>query len=86
MTCHPPAPVTVLGLGAMGTALSRAFLAAGHPTTVWNRTRGRADPLRAAGAAVAPDVSAAVAASPLVVVCLLDTPAVDAVLVDAGGA
>jgi 3-hydroxyisobutyrate dehydrogenase-like beta-hydroxyacid dehydrogenase len=86
MTTQPATPVTVLGLGAMGSALARAFLAAGHPTTVWNRSPGRAEPLRAAGAAVAPDVSAAVAASPLVVVCLLDTLAVDAVLVDVGDA
>lgn len=35
-------PVTVLGLGAMGTALATAFLTNGHPTTVWNRTRTRA--------------------------------------------
>lgn len=38
----PPAPVTVLGLGPMGRALASAFLAAGHPVTVWNRTPGRA--------------------------------------------
>ncbi|TDO50358.1 3-hydroxyisobutyrate dehydrogenase-like beta-hydroxyacid dehydrogenase [Kribbella sp. VKM Ac-2571] len=61
-------PVTVLGLGAMGTALARAFLAAGHPTTVWNRTPGRSPELDAARAATAAE---AIAASPLVVVCLL---------------
>ncbi|MCX6462880.1 MAG: NAD(P)-binding domain-containing protein [Pseudonocardiales bacterium] len=83
-TTRTPAPVTVLGLGAMGAALARALLAAGHPTTVWNRTPARADALRAAGAAVAADPAAAVRAAPLVVVCLLDTPAVDAVL-DAAG-
>lgn len=53
---HPPAPaVTVLGLGAMGSALAAATLAAatlaaGHPTTVWNRTPGHAEALAAAGA------------------------------------
>ncbi|WP_327637863.1 NAD(P)-binding domain-containing protein [Kribbella sp. NBC_00482] len=61
-------PVTVLGLGAMGTALARAFLAAGHPTTVWNRTPGRAPELDAVRAATAGE---AIAAGPLVVVCLL---------------
>ena len=61
-------PVTVLGLGAMGTALARAFLAAGHPTTVWNRTPGRSPELDAVRAATAAE---AIAASPLVVVCLL---------------
>ncbi|WP_234436505.1 NAD(P)-binding domain-containing protein, partial [Streptomyces sp. XY511] len=33
--------VTVLGLGPMGRSLAAAFLAAGLPTTVWNRTPGR---------------------------------------------
>lgn len=66
------APVTVIGLGAMGTALARAFLDAGHPTTVWNRTAGRADDLVADGAVLAGSVDAAVAASPMVVICVLD--------------
>ena len=64
-------PVTVLGLGAMGTALARAFLAAGHPTTVWNRTPGRSPELDTLGATRAATAAEAVAASPLVVVCLL---------------
>lgn len=61
-------PVTVLGLGAMGTALARAFLTAGHPTTVWNRTPGRSPELDVVRATTAAE---AIAASPLVVVCLL---------------
>lgn len=65
-------PVTVLGLGAMGTALARAFLSAGHPTTVWNRTPGRAPELDAQlGATRAATAAEAIAAGPLVVVCLL---------------
>lgn len=67
-----PAPVTVIGLGAMGHTLARTFLAAGHPTTVWNRTASRAEDLVAAGATLAGSVAAAVAAGPLVVVSLLD--------------
>src|SRR3954447_27025029 len=68
-------PVTVLGLGAMGSALARAFLAAGHPTTVWNRTPDRSPELDALGAVRARTTTEAVAASPLVVVCLLvDAP------------
>ena len=85
MTAVPP-PVTVLGLGAMGRALARAFLAAGHPTTVWNRSPGRAGDLMAAGATEAPTVAAAIAASPLTVVCVLDRPAVESVFLAAGGA
>ncbi|WP_103954458.1 NAD(P)-dependent oxidoreductase [Nonomuraea solani] len=63
-----PAPVTVIGLGSMGTALAGAFIAAGHPTTVWNRTARKAESLT--GAARATSVEAAVAASPLVITCL----------------
>ncbi|MER5418487.1 NAD(P)-binding domain-containing protein [Streptosporangium roseum] len=40
----------MIGLGPMGRAMAAAFLAAGHPTTVWNRTAGRADELLASGA------------------------------------
>ncbi|SEG82411.1 3-hydroxyisobutyrate dehydrogenase [Thermomonospora echinospora] len=70
----------LLGLGAMGTALARAWLAAGHPPTVWNRTPGRAAPLAAEGARVAGTAAEAVAASDLVVVCLLDDASVGEVL------
>lgn len=63
-------PVTVIGLGSMGRALAGAFVGAGHPTTVWNRTPGKAAPLVAAGAVQAERVADAVAASPLVITCL----------------
>ncbi len=42
-----------VGLGAMGTGMARVLLRAGHRVTVWNRTRERATPLQAEGAAVA---------------------------------
>jgi 3-hydroxyisobutyrate dehydrogenase-like beta-hydroxyacid dehydrogenase len=42
-----------LGLGKMGTAMVRRLLAAGHPVTVWNRTRERAEALADEGARVA---------------------------------
>ncbi|MET7689220.1 NAD(P)-binding domain-containing protein [Streptomyces sp. NPDC005483] len=69
--------VTLLGLGAMGTALARTWLAAGHPLTVWNRTPGRAMPLAAEGANIAGSAAEAVAANTLVVVCLLDDASVE---------
>lgn len=69
-------PVTVLGLGSMGRALARALLAAGHPTTVWNRTPGRADALVAEGAALASTAQQAATASRLVIVSVLDHDAV----------
>jgi 3-hydroxyisobutyrate dehydrogenase-like beta-hydroxyacid dehydrogenase len=73
-------PVTVLGLGPMGQALAGAFLAAGHPTTIWNRTAARGDALVASGAVRAGTAPAAVAAGPLVVACLLNDEAVHEVL------
>ncbi|MFI0373770.1 NAD(P)-dependent oxidoreductase [Actinomadura sp. 1N219] len=62
--------VTVLGLGLMGTALAEALLKNGHSVTVWNRSPGKAEPLAAKGARRAATAAAAVAASPLVIVCL----------------
>lgn len=64
--------VTMIGLGAMGSALARAFLGAGHAVTVWNRNPARMEPLVALGAASAPDPAAAVGASPITVVCIDD--------------
>lgn len=75
--------VTLLGLGAMGAALARTWLAAGHPLTVWNRTPARAAVLAAEGAKVADSAAEAVAANTLVVVCLLDDASVDEALADA---
>ncbi|MGF7031147.1 3-hydroxyisobutyrate dehydrogenase-like beta-hydroxyacid dehydrogenase [Paenibacillus mucilaginosus] len=65
-------PVTVVGLGPMGRALAGAFLRSGHPVTVWNRTAGKAGELVAQGAFLADSLTAAVSASPLVIVCVLD--------------
>lgn len=71
---------TVLGVGEMGFALARALLAAGHSTTVWNRTARRAEALRPDGAAPAVDPAEAVAASPAVITCLYDHASVHEVL------
>ncbi|NYI04060.1 NAD(P)-dependent oxidoreductase [Allostreptomyces psammosilenae] len=65
-------PVSVVGLGAMGQAIAAVLLANGHPTTVWNRSAGKADELVARGAVDAGTLGAAVGASPLVIACLLD--------------
>ncbi|MGW2205996.1 MULTISPECIES: NAD(P)-dependent oxidoreductase [unclassified Streptomyces] len=70
MAGHHPISVTVVGLGSMGSALADAFVDAGHPTTVWNRTPSKAGPLVAKGAVHARTVEEAVAASRLVIACL----------------
>jgi 3-hydroxyisobutyrate dehydrogenase-like beta-hydroxyacid dehydrogenase len=73
-------PVAVIGLGPMGQALARAFLEAGHRTTVWNRTPDKADAVVARGAGRAVTVQEAVQSAPLVVVCLIDDGVVHATL------
>lgn len=73
-------PTTVLGLGEMGSALAAALIDAGHPTTVWNRSPAKAQPLVARGATAAGSAEAAVSASPLIVACLFDHASVHEVL------
>jgi 3-hydroxyisobutyrate dehydrogenase-like beta-hydroxyacid dehydrogenase len=65
-------PVSVLGTGRMGSALARAFIANGHPTTVWNRTSEKAQALGTQGASVAKTIPAAIAASELIIVNVSD--------------
>ena len=60
----------MIGLGAMGSALARAFLRAGHSVTVWNRTAARMQPLVDLGATAAPSPADAARASPVTVVCI----------------
>lgn len=66
--------VTVIGLGAMGSALARAQLKAGRSVTVWNRSPGKADPLVADGAIAARTAAEAIAASPVVITCVKSHP------------
>ncbi|MFE0174324.1 NAD(P)-dependent oxidoreductase [Streptomyces sp. NPDC059002] len=73
-------PVTVIGLGNMGAALAAALLDRGHPTTVWNRTPQKAKALVERGARLAGSPADAVAASPLVLACVLDDDALRTVL------
>jgi 3-hydroxyisobutyrate dehydrogenase len=41
-----------IGIGRMGYPMAELLLRAGHPVQVWNRTRAKAEPLAAAGAAI----------------------------------
>ena len=62
--------LTTIGLGAMGNALARAFLGAGHRITVWNRSAEKCQPFALLGAEIAPDIATAVEASPVTVICI----------------
>lgn len=62
----------MIGLGAMGSAIANALLNAGHSTTVWNRSPERLVAFQNSAAACAPDLVAAVADSPVIIVCIDD--------------
>jgi 3-hydroxyisobutyrate dehydrogenase-like beta-hydroxyacid dehydrogenase len=72
--------ISVLGTGRMGSALARALLQAGHRTTVWNRTKQKAEPLAAIGATVAASVLDAVDAAQIIIVNVSDYSASAALL------
>jgi 3-hydroxyisobutyrate dehydrogenase len=64
--------VAVLGLGIMGASMARRLVDAGFPVMVFNRSRAKADPLAAAGAAVADSPRAAAEASDIVIAMVAD--------------
>ncbi|KAL4887857.1 hypothetical protein BDV59DRAFT_206581 [Aspergillus ambiguus] len=72
--------VSIIGLGAMGSALAQKFVENGWRTTVWNRSSIKVRPLAAKGAVAASSVAECVGASPLVIICLLNPTAVHDVL------
>jgi 3-hydroxyisobutyrate dehydrogenase len=72
--------VAFLGLGTMGAAMAANLARAGFPVTAWNRTPGRAPELADLGVEIAATPAAAVADAPIVVICVSDTPDVEAVL------
>ena len=74
-----------VGLGTMGASMAANLLRAGAPLTVWNRTPGPAGPLLEMGAHTAESAAAVATRSDVIVVCVSDTPDVEAVLFGPGG-
>lgn len=75
--------ITVIGLGNMGAALARALQESGQAVTVWNRSPEKADSLVEKGAVLAPSAAAAIAASPIILVCVTNYPAANQILAEA---
>jgi 3-hydroxyisobutyrate dehydrogenase len=67
-------------MGTMGAAMAANVARAGHSLTVWNRTPGRAELALAEGASEVATPQAVAEASDIVVMCVSDTPDVEAVL------
>lgn len=74
------ASIGFVGLGIMGHGMAANLVDAGIETAVWNRTAGRADDLVAAGAVLLPSPADVAAQCDVVMVCVSDTPDVDAVV------
>jgi 3-hydroxyisobutyrate dehydrogenase len=72
--------IAFIGLGTMGAAMAANLRRAGFEVTGWNRTPGRAADLRALGGTEAASAAEAARAADIVVVCVSDTPDVEAVL------
>ena len=68
------------GMGLMGSRMARNLLEKGFPLTVWSRTVARCEPLWTAGAGVAHTPRELGEASEVVVACLSDPAAVEAVV------
>jgi len=76
--------VGLIGLGKMGTGIAKSLLRAGHRVTVFNRTRARAEALRADGVNVAGSMAEACRGE-AVLTMLADDAALEAVVTGEGG-
>jgi 3-hydroxyisobutyrate dehydrogenase len=72
--------VAFLGLGTMGAAMAANLARAGFTVTGWNRTPGRAPELADLGVTMADTAADAVAEAGIAVICVSDTPDVEAIL------
>jgi 3-hydroxyisobutyrate dehydrogenase len=69
-----------IGLGTMGRPMALNLTRAGHPLTVWNRSRHKCVQLRDAGATVVDGVADVFRRSDVVFLMLIDSAAIDDVL------
>jgi 3-hydroxyisobutyrate dehydrogenase len=74
--------VAVLGAGIMGSAMARNLLAAGLPTTVWDRSQEARERLAAVGAVAARAPDEAVREARVVITMLPTADVVDSVVFD----
>ena len=72
--------LTLIGLGAMGSALARAMLENKIELTVWNRSVEKTESLVKLGAKVADSLEEAIDASPRILICITEYEASQALL------
>ena len=78
--------VGFIGLGNMGSGMARNLIKAGHSLVVFNRTRSKADSLRALGAVVAQNPGEVAASVEVLITMLADDNAVEDALFGPGRA
>ena len=71
--------IGIAGTGKMGSAIAKRLLSLNHQVTVWNRTAGRAQPLRELGASWAQHPGELAVTTDAVISMLTDEQALDAV-------
>lgn len=74
-----------IGLGMMGRGMAGNLLRAGYPLTVWNRSPEKMNALVERGAYPGDSPAAVAARSDLILICVSDTPDVEAVILGPGG-
>ena len=74
-----------IGLGIMGRGMVANLLKAGFVVSVWNRTASRVEPFVAHGATVGASPADVAAHSDIIIICVSDTPDVEAVILGENG-
>jgi len=80
-----PHTIGFIGLGIMGQPMALNLFKAGHKLTVYNRTAGKAEALRQAGAQVAATPAEAAKGADFVIIIVTDSAAVEEVVLGKDG-
>jgi 3-hydroxyisobutyrate dehydrogenase-like beta-hydroxyacid dehydrogenase len=78
-------PIAFIGLGKMGHAMAANLQRAGYPLVVWNRSAEKAEPFRAAGAAVADTAGEAARGADIIISSMADDASLRAVVTGPDG-
>src|SRR6185312_6801599 len=82
---EPHMHIGIAGIGKMGGAIAHRLLDLGNALTVWNRSPQKLQPLKQAGAVVAPTPAELAAKADTIITILTDAAAIDAVYGGAAG-
>jgi 2-hydroxy-3-oxopropionate reductase len=80
-----PEKVGFIGLGIMGRGMAHNLLKAGFDLTVWNRTASKMDEFVSAGAKVAKSPADLASQCDIIMICVSDTPDMEAVILGERG-